>query len=231
MDTKTPVAANNSQTLAKPKAVTEAYTFSKDGWPRIRKAAITFTIALLISIALVTACRLVLLRAQPVALEAQGKESAARDKYNQAESERIEIRDFLPKFEQLRARGFFGEEQRLNMLEAIKRIQEARHLLPINYEFAPQQIVTVDPSLLAAPLELRATKVTLHMGLLHELDLFNFLQDLKTMGFYTVKECLLTPIETRTDAPLAPNLNAECSLYWLTIGQTAAPAVEATPTQ
>jgi hypothetical protein len=231
MEQKNPAAANHQQAPATPKTVTEAYTFSKMGFPRIRKSAIIFGIALLLSIALVTACRLILLRTQPGTAQAQAKQTAARDKFNQAEIARIEIRDFLPKFEQLRARGFFGEEKRLNMLEAIKTIQETRRLLPITYEFAPQQVVVVDPSLLNPPLELRATRVTLRMGLLHELDLFNFLQDLKGKGFYIVKECLLTPIESLMDTRLAARLTAECTLYWLTVAAPAAVVPNPAPAQ
>jgi hypothetical protein len=212
----------NKQGAIKLKAVAQAYTFSKDGFPRIRKAAMTFAAVLILSIALVAACRTILLRAQPGTAQAQAKQNAARDKFMQAESERVEIRDFLPKFEQLRARGFYGNENRLNMLEAIKSIQENRRLLPISYEFAPQQLVPVEPALLAASLELRVTTIALRFGLLHELDLFNFLQDLKGKGFYTAKDCNLTPVDAIANSPLAPRLMAECTLYWATVGEPAA---------
>lgn len=230
MDQKTSAPLNMSkQAPAKPKVVVEAYTFRKDGWPRIRRAAITFGIVLLVGIALVTICRLILLRTEPATASAQAKQTAASDKYRQAESERIEIRDFLPKFEQLRTRGFVGEEKRLDMIDAIKSIQVARRLLPINYDFAPQQTVIVDPTLLAPPLELRATKVSVRMGLLHELDLVHFMADLKARGFYVPKECILTTIAGEGITPLAPRLTADCTLYWLTIAETAPAAPDAVP--
>lgn len=211
--------ATDRQGAVKLKTVPEAYAFSKDGFPRIWKAAMTFAVVVILSIALVAACRVILLRIQPGTAQAQAKQNAARAKFNQAESERIEIRDFLPKFERLRTRGFYGNENRLNMLEAIKSIQENRRLLPISYEFAPQQPVAVDPSLLASALELHATRIALRFGLLHELDLFNFLQDLKAKGFYTAKECNMTSVDTIAGSPLAPRLMAECTLYWVTIGE------------
>ncbi len=213
--------AIDKQGAVKLKTVAEAYRFSKDGFPRIRKAVVTFAIVLILSVALIAACRVILLRIQPGTAQAQAKQNAARDKFNQAETERIEIRDFLPKFERLRARGFYGVENRLNMLEAIKSIQESRRLLPISYEFSPQQPIPVEPTLLAASLELRATRIALRFGLLHELDLFNFMQDLKAKGFYTARECNVMAIDTIADTPLAPRLTAECTLYWVTVGESA----------
>lgn len=224
MDSKAPIGVNSNPAAMKTGEVVEAYTFRKDGLPRIQKSLIAFGITLLLSVALVAVCQVILLKIRPIMLHEQQNQSATRDKYNQAESERIEIRDFLPKFLELRARGFVGEEKRLDMLEAIKSIQQAHRLFPISYQFAPQQTVVVDPTLLEPPLELRATRVTLHMKLLHELDLLNLLQDLKQKGFYTVKDCALMPTDALSDTVVTPQLIADCTLYWLTISETAAPA-------
>lgn len=215
----------------KVKVVTEAYTFRRQGFPRIRKAAITFGITLLLSAGLVTATRLILAKVEPGTAQSQQNQLAARERFDLAEKERIEIRDFLPKFEQLRARGFYGPENRLVMVEAIQSIQEQRKLLPITYEFAPQQTVVLDPLLLAAPLELRSTRVTLQMGLLHEMDLVHFMRDLKDKGFFSVKECILTPIDIATDAQVSPRLAAECTLYWLTIMDATTPPALPVPVQ
>jgi len=176
---------------AKPKVVSEAYTFRKNGWPYIRKAGITFGVVLLLSAAVVTAGRLMLFEVQPGTAAAQSRQSAAAERYNQAEIERAEIRDFLPKFAQLRARGLVGPESRLSLVEAIQAIQKSRRLPPVTFELSPQQTVVLDPTLIAAPLELHSSSVHLRMEMLHEMDLVNFFQDLKQRGFFTVKECLL----------------------------------------
>lgn len=222
MDQKTPAA--DKQGTVTLKTVAASYTFSKDGYPLVRRALITFGIVLAISIAIVASCRFVLLKIEPDRVQAQALQNAAREKFNQAESERIEIRDFQPKFTHLRERGFYGEENRLSMLELIKSIQQNRRLLPISYEFSPQQLVPLDPTLLATSLELHVTRIGLRMGLLHELDLLYFLSDLRAKGFYTAKECTLTPVNTSQTEALAPRLNAECTLYWVTVGEPAAAA-------
>jgi hypothetical protein len=217
-------AKTGGPTQAAPKVVVEAYSFRRQGWPRVRRACITFGIVVLLSGALVTGGRMLLARTVPATAAAQQKQIAARERHGQAETERDEIRQFQPSFGQLRARGFVGPENRLAMLEAIRDIQRAHGLLPITYEFAPQQLVALEPAQLAAPLELHSSTVTLHMGLLHEMDLVNFMRDLKSKGVFTVKECQLA---ARDVGPVAgPNearITADCSLFWLTVGE-AAPA-------
>lgn len=229
MDQKTPATDKPGTGTVKLKTVAPPYSFAKDGYPLIRKALITFGIVLALSVVIVAACRFVLLQIEPDREQAQALQNAAREKFNQAESERIEIRDFQPKFMQLRERGFYGEENRLFMLELIKSIQENRRLLPISYEFAPQQLVPLDPTLLATSLELHVTRIDLSMGLLHELDLLHFLRDLRNKGFYTAKECTITPVTTMAAESLAPRLESKCTLYWVTVGEPAAATTATAP--
>jgi len=221
MEAKNP-AAPAKPGPAKPKVIVEAYSFRKTGVPYLRKAMITFGVTLLLSAALVTAGRLVLNRTMPGTAAAQQKQIDASNRLTQAHTERTEIRDFLPKFEQLRARGFFGPESRLAMLEAIQAIQKSRQLLPVTFDFSPQQIVAVDPGLLAPPLELHSTAVHLHMELLHEMDLVNFFADLKTRGFFAVKDCLLNALPDPGAGSMAPRLDADCTLYWLSVSEAVA---------
>lgn len=214
---------------AKPKVVVEAYSFRKNGLPYIRQAAIAFAASLLFGGALVSAVRLVLLQAQPDTAAAQARQLAAHERLTQAEIERIEIRDFQPKFEQLRARGFVGAENRLAMLEAIQAIQKSRALKPVTFSFAPQQVVAVDPSLLEPPLELHATSVHLQMDMLHEMDLVNFLSDLKGRGFFSTKACLVAALPDVAPGSQAAHLSADCTLYWMSVGETVVVDPNAAP--
>lgn len=215
------LAPGTKGAAGKPKEVLEAYTFRRQGWPRVRQAAITFGAVVLLSGALVASVHLVLARTRPDTAAAQGQQIAARERYTQAETERLEIRQFQPAFEQLRAGGFAGAEDRLAMLEAIRDIQRGRALLPISYEFAPQQTVAMDPAQLGAPLELHSTTVTLHLGLLHEMDLVNFMQDLRAKGAFAVKQCDVSVLEGIPGDARQARLAAECTLFWLTISEAA----------
>lgn len=214
-----------------PKVVAAAYTFRRDGFPRVRKAVLTFAGVLLAAAALVTSTGLYLRSVAPDTSKAQQNQRSARERYNQAEIERAEIRDYQPAFTQLQARGFFGDEQRLAILEAFRAIQVRRKLLPMSYSLAPQQLVALDPAQLAAPLELHATEISLHLELLHEMDLVNFMQDLKGAGYFAFKDCTVQPFERASALALAPRLQADCTLYWLSVAPAAPVDPAAAPAQ
>jgi hypothetical protein len=185
----------------------------------VRKAFITLGICVLFGAALVGASQFILhkLRATGMQLQVQRDDALAR--FTQAETEKGEIRDYQPHFMQLRARGFFGEEKRLDLIEHIRRIHDNRKLLPINYEISPQQPFQLEPTILTPDLELRSSKIDLQMNLLHEMDLFNFLDDLKNMAFYTSQTCTIKRLETVSQTALTPHLTAECTLYLISLGE------------
>jgi hypothetical protein len=201
------------------KVVTEAYSFRRQGLPHVRKAATVFAMVLLVSSALVAAGRFMVIKTRPATELALENNRAAHERLMQAQNERSDIDAFGRPFEQLRARGFVGPENRLAMIEAIRDIQRTHGLLAINYEFAPQQVVVLDPALLEPPLELHSTTIGLKMGLLHEMDLVNFLRDLRAKGNFTVKDCTITPLDAATSDAQTPRQSAECTLYWLSVGE------------
>lgn len=154
---------------------------------------------------------------------------AAYARYAYADNEKREIRAFQPPFIAMRERGLVGEENRLAWLDAIRRIQEERRLLPISYDITPQQAVTPDPRVATGDYQLRASRMALHMDMLHELDLFNFLEDLRVRGYFTVQDCAIKRLGASGQAD-APALSADCTLNWVTLTPGApAPAQASAP--
>jgi hypothetical protein len=202
-------------------------SFFRDDFPLIRKASILLAASIAASAALIASSGFLLSRQQANRTVAQTHLEQAQGQYKQAENEKNEIRDFQPRYEQLVRRGFVGEENRLNTVELIRHIQESRKLLPITYEISAQQPFQVDPSVQTGELELRGSKVTLHMGLLHEMDLFNFLSDLGSKGVFAPQTCILTAADSASELKLAPHLSGECTLYWITMGRRPAAEGEA----
>ncbi|MBA5687551.1 hypothetical protein [Rugamonas apoptosis] len=151
---------------------------------------------------------------------------AAYARYAYADNEKREIRAFQPPFLAMRERGLVGEENRLAWLDAIRRIQEDRRLLPISYEVTPQQTVAPDPRVATGDYQLHASRMTLHMDMLDELELFNFLEDLRARGYFAVQDCAIKRLGAG-GPPDAPALSADCTLNWITLTAattTAAPA-------
>ena len=212
--------SNPKQDLAKDKSAPAERSFVKDDFPLIRKAFIVLIASLLLSAALVGACRTLRLKQQDDMTQAQVQRNDANNKLRQAENDKQEIQDYQPKFVTLRERGFVGEERRLDWMEYIQHIRESRKLLPITYEVSAQQVFQVSPEVSIGDLELRGSKMKLQMGLLHEGDLLNFLDDLKRKGFYTVQECKVKRAGAEPESAHLP-LAAECVIYWLTLGERA----------
>ncbi|MFZ4536566.1 hypothetical protein [Propionivibrio sp.] len=188
----------------------------------IRKAVIILVVSLVSSVALVGTGRAFLRQQQDGMTQAQAELSDAFDKRHQAEKDKQKINDYQATYLQLRKRGFIGEEKRLDWIELVQRIRESRKLLPIAYEMSAQQVFQIDPAVSMGDLQLHGSKVQLQMGLLHELDLLNFLGDLSRTGFYIPQDCTLKRAAAVPINAQSPRLTAECTLYFLTLGEPAA---------
>ncbi len=210
--------SNLPQDPTKDKNAPAKRSFLKDDFPLIRKALIVLVASLLSSVTLIGAGKAFLTKQQEGMTLIQAQRSEALTNRRQVENDKQEIQDYQEKYLQLRKSGFVGEEKRLDLITHIKSIRENRKLFPVTYEIAAQQIFQIDPEVAMDELELRGSKIELKMNLLHEGDLLNFLDDLRTKGLYTVQACTLKRIDTTAEALQTASLTGECTLYWLTLG-------------
>ena len=195
--------------------------FLSQDFPYIRKAVIALAGALLASAAMMGSSSYILTQQKKAKNQAQAQNSQSRERYAQTEKENQEIHEFQPKYLQMLENGLVGNEQRLHWIEKIKTIQKQRGLLAITYEIFPQQIFQLDPAVQTGELELRGSRMRLSMDMLHELDLFSFLEDLKQGEPNQPVECAIKPVQALARDALAPRLSAECTLYWITLGPRA----------
>lgn len=154
---------------------------------------------------------------------AQQARDLAYRRLARADEEKRDIRAFQPAFLALRSKGLIGAENRLNWTEQLRLIQENRKLLPLSYEIAPQQAVPPEQNLDLGAYQLHASRMQLHLDLLHEMDLFNLFADLRKNNYFTVQQCSLRRLADsgNPETGAAPSLAADCTLNWLTL---AAPA-------
>lgn len=153
---------------------------------------------------------------------AQQSRDAAYSRFIHVEGEKQDIRTFQPQFLALRSRGLIGEENRLDWVDQIRQIQEQRHLLPLSFEIAPQQPVKLEAQAPRSDYVLRASRMNLHMDLLHEGDLFNFFEDLRQRGYFAVQDCTLKRAQAAQNVANSPTVAADCQLNWLTLAPVAA---------
>jgi hypothetical protein len=225
MAQKPTTPAKPNPTAAKESPVSRS--FIRNDFPVIRKAIITLGICIAFGVALKGGSGFLLAKQEARNDQAQIELRQAKGKYTAAENEKNEIHDFQPKYVQLVERGFVGDEKRLDVIERIRHIQEDHKFLPITYEILPQQVFQIDPSIQTGELELRGSKLVVHMALLHEMELSTFLTDLSTHGMFIPQECSIKPSEFAKLSALSAELQGECTLYWVTMGRHAAAEGEA----
>lgn len=191
----------------------------------LRNAVLVFLATLAVSLAAVFASSWHLRQARLEEAAALLERDGARTRLAHAESEKEEIRLYQPQFVELLRRGLVGPERRLDWVEAIRQIQEQRRLLPLTYEIEVQQPYRLETALPTGDYTLLGSRMALHMDLLHELDLLNFLADLRLAGTFAVQDCVIR--RSAGAAPVAgapaPTLNADCTLNWLTLTPVATP--------
>jgi len=151
---------------------------------------------------------------------AQARQMAAAKLVN-VEIEQHEMHKFQPRFVQLLDAGLIGDEKRLEWTEAIRQIQAARQLLPISFEFEPQQAVQMAAPMALGDYQLRASRMHLHLDLLHEMDLFNFLGDLRARSLFTMQDCKIKRSDAPVDSFKTARLFADCTLNWVTLVSVA----------
>ncbi|MBJ7313598.1 hypothetical protein ACFOLJ_26980 [Rugamonas sp. CCM 8940] len=160
--------------------------------------------------------------------QAQQTRDAAYTRFSQVETEKREIRAYQPRFLALRNKGLIGPGKRLDWIEAVRQVQERRKLLPLSYEIAPQQAFAAAPPMAAGDYQLRGSRMTLHMELLHEMDLFNFIDDLRQYALFTVQDCNIKRQAGAVNVATSAMLAADCTFNWLTLAPAeAAPAAGA----
>jgi hypothetical protein len=211
------ISALSARLMARLPMMSLARAGKKEPAP-IQLSAISFALALTTAALTVGASRWCLQVRRADLAQAQQLRDAAFGKLSQVDQEIEEIRLYQPQFLQLRAKGRLGAENRLAWTEAMRQSQEQRRLLPISYEIEPQRAFQLDPPALAGAYQLHGSLMTLHMDLLHEMDLFDFLDDLRAHANIAVRDCAIKrgTMASQTTA-VAPLLSANCTLYWLTL--------------
>ena len=131
-----------------------------------------------------------------------------------AEEER-EIRENMVHFERMQRLGIVGDQNRLDWIESIAKIKNARKLFEIRYNIDAQSSVDYPGVVATNAADFVVSRMRLNMLLLHEGDLLNFLSDLQAAGkaHVSVRRCSVSRIDRMallSATALQPRLRAEC---------------------
>ncbi|MCC6201397.1 MAG: hypothetical protein IT494_00155 [Gammaproteobacteria bacterium] len=150
----------------------------------------------------------------------QQRSRAISARYLAIDEDRRIIQEQLPEFERLAQLGIIGEERRLDWLETLRFAGETIGLPEFSYRIDPQRPHLSALPALAGRQGLRASQMTLDLGLLHEDDLVALFDLLDThgAGLYHVSHCVLDRGATTIDpSAVQANLKAQCELLWFTV--------------
>jgi len=135
-----------------------------------------------------------------------------------ADEER-EVKEKIAVYRQLTNLGVLGRERRLEWADAIKRIRAERGLIDLRYRVEPQKPLASIPAK-PGTVDFYSSSMKVRLALLHEEDLFGFLNDLRASGnaYYSVRDCTLSRTGVAPTAPnLAARVNAECDIDLITV--------------
>lgn len=121
------------------------------------------------------------------------------------------------RYEQFYDLGFVGRESRLDWVETLRETSVDLTLPRVSYAIEPQlQVVAPVESIMAGEdIRIHLSRLSLEAGLVHELDLLRFIDELqrKAPGLIKVDRCDLAWQAERSERlSVAANILADCSL-------------------
>lgn len=190
-------------------------------WQALRTPLLVLVAALLASAALVIFTRQELDQEKSRHASQEGVLREARERLHKSDDEKDKILRYRASFIALQQRGFVGEEQRINWVDALRAASLKLKMFGVNYQIEAQQPYQSPAVTDAGPYHAHQSLMKISLGLLHEEDLMRFVNALSAQqaGIFTLRECSLQRHSAGKveNAKVQPNLQADCSLAWLSI--------------
>jgi hypothetical protein len=144
----------------------------------------------------------------------------ARQKLQSSGLEKETIIQYLPIYNDLLAKGFVGEERRIEWIETLRQIHVKNKLFSIDYSIGLQE--NYKPSFIPnmGSFILHRSTMKLDLDMLHEVDLLNLIDGLHEQSTpFIVRDCeIKRPVGAVVNTKnLTSNLKALCEIDWLTL--------------
>lgn len=139
------------------------------------------------------------------------------DDYDALVFQRRLVERYHKRYERYHELGFIGRESRLDWIETLRTTAETLELPHVSYAIEPQlaALAPVGSVVDVGNIQVHVSRAQLEMGLIHELDLLRFFDELQAAapGLIRVDDCALTWLaDTQPASPAEPNLSAMCSV-------------------
>lgn len=194
-------------------------SLSRDDLKKLAPSLVMLLVLLAAGAALIWYVERSLKSAQLHLATAKTSRTENRERLSKIAEEEREVKDKLEVYRRLKDARVLGEEKRLEWADTVARIRKQRELSDVRYRVEPQQLMASLPGK-PGNVDFYNSTMKLSMALLHEGDLFTFLDDLRGSGnaYFSVQRCSLTRIgETGALTTLGPRIRADCNIDLITI--------------
>jgi len=201
--------------------------FSISDFVLVRRSILTICASTLIS-------AIVLYSSVKYAESTQKDRRSAQTMLNDARNHLITVRQdqenmaiYAGEYGALIEQKIIGDDQRLDWIEGLEKIRQKNLVTDFRYNIAPQKIYAPQPPINSGNYDIRYSEMKLQFDLLHEAQLLNFFDALRTdiKGWYQLEGCTLqrTGAGSGNVQTIAILLKAECSGGWITLKNRDAP--------
>ncbi len=144
----------------------------------------------------------------------------ARQQLQSSGMEKETIIQYLPMYNDLLAKGFIGEERRIEWIETLRQIHAQHKLFSIDYSIGLQE--GYRPSFLPnlGSFVLQRSVMSVKLDMLHEGDILALIDGLHEQTTpFIVRDCEISrPVGAKVDTKnVAANMQANCEIDWLTL--------------
>lgn len=160
---------------------------------------------------------------------AQNQVSEARNELGSSRADLENMSTYALEYASLMDRKIVGGEQRLDWMEELEKLRRQHHVIDFKYTIAPQQVFTATPALDTGDLEIYLSGVNLQIHLLHEMQLIEFFDALRTdmKGGFIIDHCMLERAAAKAEEAAATQhvdaqLKADCAGGWITLKNRSA---------
>jgi hypothetical protein len=196
--------------------------FSTKDIPHIRGLLVMAILALILGAIAVYVSNDMLNEAQQSKIIADQEWLDAVHKLERTKNEQEDLQGYYHQYQNLVEQNIIGEEKRLDWIESIEKIRNRLNIFSVKYKLDPQETLDmVGTDLPSSSFDLRRSNMTLGLSLLHEGQLLNFIEALseEAKGMYLLDSCILTRNDLIRKLKFTPNLEAECTLGWITLNE------------
>ena len=195
--------------------------FSTKDLPRTRGLLIISVLTLVLGAIIAYVSNGVLIEAQQSKITADREWSEAHRKLERTKSEKEDLQGYYHQYQNLVEQNVIGQERRLDWIESIEKIRNKLNIFSVKYKLEPQETLNFETVTTSNSFDLHRSNMTLDFSLLHEGQLLNFLDTLskEAKGMYLLESCTLTRNDFVRQLRFIPNLQAECTLGWITLNE------------